>query len=76
MGTQPEKVSDNHSKNECLSEEPNGDNSGESCESIPADIGLLERLIRCHPIWFLPEIGRAEVVHLLQGKEPGTFIVS
>ena len=74
MGTQPENVSNNPSA-DCLSEEPK-ENSGASCESIPADIGLLERLIRCHPIWFLPEIGRAGVVHLLQGKEPGCFIVS
>ncbi|CAG2109679.1 unnamed protein product, partial [Medioppia subpectinata] len=55
-------------------DDKNDDNSDASCESIPATIGLLEHLIRCHPIWFLSEIGRGGVVHLLQGKEPGCFI--
>lgn len=39
------------------------------------DIGLLERLIRSHPIWFLPGIQRAGAFHLLQGKEEGCFVV-
>lgn len=34
-------------------------------------IGLVERLIRTHPVWFLPGIQRAGAVHLLQGKEEG-----
>lgn len=37
-----------------------------SDESTYAAIGQLERLIRTHPIWFLPEIGRTGVIHLLQ----------
>ncbi|CAG0888234.1 unnamed protein product [Darwinula stevensoni] len=41
----------------------------------PCDIGILERLIRTHPIWYLPGIQRSGAVHLLQGKEEGTFIV-
>jgi len=44
-------------------------------DSITAVIGQLERLIRTHSIWFLPDIGRHGVIHLLQGKEPGSFIV-
>ncbi|XP_031341576.1 protein sprint isoform X3 [Photinus pyralis] len=39
------------------------------------DIGLVERLIRSHPIWFLPGIQRAGAFHLLQGKEEGCFVV-
>ncbi|CAG0882886.1 unnamed protein product [Cyprideis torosa] len=41
----------------------------------PCDIMVLERLIRTHPIWYLPGIQRSGAVHLLQGKEDGTFIV-
>lgn len=40
-------------------------------EQPPCDIGLLERLIRTHPVWFLSGIQRAGAVHLLQGKEEG-----
>lgn len=39
------------------------------------DIGLVERIIRSHPIWFLPGIQRAGAFHLLQGKEEGCFVV-
>lgn len=39
------------------------------------DIGLVERLRRSHPIWFLPGIQRAGAFHLLQGKEEGVFVV-
>lgn len=39
------------------------------------DIGLMERLVLCHPIWFLPGIQRAGAFHLLQGKEEGCFVV-
>ena len=31
----------------------------------------LERLIRTHPIWFLPRVGRDDTVELLRGKEAG-----
>lgn len=37
----------------------------------PCDIGLMERLIRSHQVWYLPGIQRAGAVHLLQGKEEG-----
>lgn len=58
--------------------------SGSSCEDsvseeeeeeAACDIGLVERLIRTHPVWFLPGIQRAGAVHLLQGKEEGNFVV-
>ncbi|XP_073946093.1 src homology 2 domain-containing protein sprint isoform X2 [Choristoneura fumiferana] len=51
-----------------------GSSSG-SEEQPPCDIGLLERLIRTHPVWFLPGIQRAGAFHLLQGKEEGNFVV-
>ncbi|PSN53428.1 hypothetical protein C0J52_05143 [Blattella germanica] len=41
----------------------------------PCNISLLERLIRSHPVWFLPGIQRAGAFHLLQGKEEGNFVV-
>ncbi|XP_011555386.3 protein sprint isoform X7 [Plutella xylostella] len=44
-------------------------------EQPPCDIGTLERLIRTHPVWFLPGIQRAGAFHLLQGKEEGNFVV-
>ncbi|XP_073980970.1 src homology 2 domain-containing protein sprint isoform X4 [Rhodnius prolixus] len=44
-------------------------------EETPCDIGLMERLIRSHPVWFLPGIQRAGAFHLLQGKEEGNFVV-
>ncbi|XP_050086367.1 protein sprint isoform X2 [Anopheles aquasalis] len=38
-------------------------------------LSLVERLLRTHPVWFLPGIQRSGAVHLLQGKEEGNFIV-
>ncbi|CAL1279486.1 unnamed protein product [Larinioides sclopetarius] len=58
-----------------VQETSDGDSSHTSSSFAPCDIGLLERLIRTHPIWFLPGIGRAGAVHLLQGKDEGNFIV-
>ncbi|XP_046663899.1 protein sprint isoform X2 [Homalodisca vitripennis] len=55
--------------------ESSGESSGGSGEDAPCDIGLLERLIRSHPVWFLPGIQRAGAFHLLQGKEDGNFVV-
>ncbi|XP_025207170.1 protein sprint isoform X3 [Melanaphis sacchari] len=46
-----------------------------SGDAASCDIGLLERLIRSHPIWFLPGIQRAGAFHLLQGKDDGNFVV-
>lgn len=39
--------------------------------SPPCDLGTIERLLRTHPVWFLPDIQRAGAVHLLQSKEHG-----
>lgn len=47
-----------------------GDSPSPSC-----DLGLMERLLRTHPVWFLPGLQRGGSVHLLQGKEVGNFIV-
>ncbi|GIY40286.1 protein sprint [Caerostris extrusa] len=58
-----------------VQETSDGDSSHTGSSFAPCDIGLLERLIRTHPIWFLPGIGRAGAVHLLQGKDVGNFIV-
>ncbi|XP_052867077.1 protein sprint isoform X1 [Anopheles cruzii] len=55
-----------------------------SDESEPTDtsasasacvLSLVERLLRTHPVWFLPGIQRSGAIHLLQGKEEGNFIV-
>ena len=43
-------------------------------DSPPCDLGLVERLLRTHPVWFLPGIQRAGAVHLLQGKEEGVSV--
>ncbi|XP_023031144.1 protein sprint isoform X2 [Drosophila willistoni] len=57
---------------ETSSEESSRDSSD---NSPPCDLGLVERLLLTHPMWFLPGIQRSGAVHLLQGKEEGTFIV-
>ncbi|KAJ1528711.1 hypothetical protein ONE63_007104 [Megalurothrips usitatus] len=49
--------------------------SGWDAVDSPCDISLVERLIRSHPVWFLPGIQRAGAFHLLQGKEEGNFVV-
>lgn len=43
-------------------------------ESPPCDLGLLERLLLTHPVWFLPGIQRSGAVHFLQGKEEGVSV--
>lgn len=47
------------------------DISGDGTDAPPCDLGLKERLLRTHPVWFLPSIQRSGAVHLLQGKEEG-----
>ncbi|KAK6645386.1 hypothetical protein RUM43_001663 [Polyplax serrata] len=64
----------NNERNEETSLSDNAQ-SEKSDSEAPCGIGLLERLIRSHPVWFLPGIQRAGAVHLLQGKEEGNFIV-
>ena len=39
-----------------------------------SDIPLLERLIRSHPIWYLPNIQRVAAAQLLQNQEQGVNI--
>nr|XP_049461967.1 protein sprint isoform X2 [Anopheles coluzzii] len=59
-------------------EETSSDESQESNSSANHTaivMSLLERLLRSHPVWFLPGIQRSGAIHLLQGKEEGTFIV-
>ncbi|TDG40466.1 hypothetical protein AWZ03_013110, partial [Drosophila navojoa] len=53
---------------ETSSEESSRDSSN---DSPPCDLGLMERLLLTHPMWFLPGIQRSGAVHLLQGKEEG-----
>lgn len=43
-------------------------------EDVACSITLIERLIRSHPIWFLPGIQRSGAFHLLQGKEEGVRV--
>lgn len=54
--------------------ETSSESSGDST-SPPCDLGLVERLLRTHPVWFLPGIQRAGAVHLLQGKDEGVCIM-
>lgn len=41
----------------------------------PCDLGVYERLLLTHPVWFLSGIQRAGAVHLLQGKEEGVSFI-
>ena len=46
------------------------DSSSDSSSSLP--VTTLERLIRSHPIWFLPRVDRLEAAQILQsGRHPG-----
>ncbi|XP_030245180.1 protein sprint-like [Drosophila navojoa] len=56
---------------ETSSEESSRDSSN---DSPPCDLGLMERLLLTHPMWFLPGIQRSGAVHLLQGKEEGVSV--
>jgi len=47
-----------------------------SDNSPPCDLGLMERLLVTHPMWFLPGIQRSGAVHLLQGKEEGVSVLA
>ncbi|CAG7727052.1 unnamed protein product [Allacma fusca] len=51
------------------------DSSYASSDEEGLQITVLERLIRTHPVWFLPCLQRSGAVHLLQGREVGNFIV-
>ncbi|VDO96263.1 unnamed protein product [Soboliphyme baturini] len=47
----------------------------DSSPANPTQITLLERIIRTHPVWYLPHISRMAAIHLVRGKEVGNFIV-
>lgn len=53
-------------------------NNDEAVAPVVASKGpnFEERLKLAQPIWYLPHINRATVVHYLQGKSVGVFIVS
>ncbi|CAI4222896.1 unnamed protein product [Auanema sp. JU1783] len=36
---------------------------------------LLEKIIRSHSIWYLPNVGRPAVTYMLRNMEPGNFVV-
>lgn len=44
------------------------------------EVGLLERIVRSHPIWYLQHIGRPAATHLLRNMEEGVreqiFLIS
>lgn len=77
---------DEHAGGACLDEDPveaedeggedesSRDNSSDN--SPPCDLGLVERLLLTHPMWFLPGLQRSGAVHLLQGKEEGVSVLS
>ncbi|KFD48817.1 hypothetical protein M513_10301 [Trichuris suis] len=44
-------------------------------ERKTSGLTIMERLVRSHPIWYLPHVGRLAATHLLRGKEDGNFIV-
>ncbi|KAE9556727.1 hypothetical protein FO519_000133 [Halicephalobus sp. NKZ332] len=48
---------------------------GISSIPVSSNLGLLEVIIRTHPIWYLPHLGRATVNHMLRPMPPGAFIV-
>lgn len=58
---------------ETSSEEESSRDSSDN--SPPCDLGLTERLLLTHPMWFLPGIQRSGAVHLLQGKEEGVSLL-
>ncbi|KHJ41179.1 hypothetical protein D918_08766 [Trichuris suis] len=42
-------------------------------ERKTSGLTIMERLVRSHPIWYLPHVGRLAATHLLRGKEDGTY---
>lgn len=60
---------------EDTSSEESEQESENSANPSACVLSLVERLLRTHPVWFLPGIQRSGAIHLLQGKEEGNFIV-
>ncbi|CAI2354252.1 unnamed protein product [Caenorhabditis sp. 36 PRJEB53466] len=50
-------------------------NSSTSSSMSGKSVTLLEQIIRTHAVWYLPHLGRPEVLHLLRRMDPGNFIV-
>lgn len=57
------------------SEDSTGADSTDTGYGAACDLGLLERLVTTHAVWFLPGIQRAGAFHLLQGKEEGVGVM-
>lgn len=57
----PSPSSDSSYASSSASKSSSGSSASPTCE-----ISLLERLIRTHPIWFLPSLQRSGALHLLQ----------
>ncbi|KAB7506015.1 Protein sprint, partial [Armadillidium nasatum] len=55
-------------------QQPYTPSEAESLSEICA-ISTEERLLKTNPIWFLADLQRKGAVHLLQGKEEGSFLV-
>uniref|UniRef100_A0A915IKG6 Uncharacterized protein n=1 Tax=Romanomermis culicivorax TaxID=13658 RepID=A0A915IKG6_ROMCU len=34
------------------------------------NLTILDRLIKCHPIWYLPHVGRTAANHILMSQKP------
>ena len=51
-----------------------GSSSSSSTGSASHAMTSLERLIRTHPIWFLPALTREDATNLLYGKEEGVSL--
>ncbi|CDW52164.1 protein TAG 333, f [Trichuris trichiura] len=64
----PEEISRGDLSKSCASRSP-------SPERKTSGLTIMERLVRSHPIWYLPHVGRLAATHLLRGKEDGNFIV-
>lgn len=47
-----------------------GAEQSNNCSAVP-EISLLERLIRSHPVWYLPTIQRTAAAQLLQNEDQG-----
>lgn len=60
----PSPSSDSSYASSSASKSSSGSSASPTCE-----ISLLERLIRTHPIWFLPSLQRSGALHLLQVRK-------
>ncbi|XP_074662107.1 uncharacterized protein LOC141914728 isoform X2 [Tubulanus polymorphus] len=47
----------------------------EEIEEPAAPLSLIERLIKTHPIWYLPDVDRNEATSILRNHNVGTFLV-